>query len=185
MPGRSGGVCWLISNLLLGAVTNTNKFDFGLTENELLLRDLHTEDLRLAARLEEANERLHSEELASFLEKEQFPGTGNFTQHPINVFHLIKKHSLATNNLLLRLGEGEVKEKILELRNETDLIRTLRLEDLKRSMSALAVMIHSYHLDLEAFARGEIPANTFGSGGRPLLATRPLTANDLGRERDI
>ena len=69
----------------------------------------------------------------------------------------------------------------MKLRNETDLIRTLQLEDVKRSMSALAVMVHSYDLDLEVFARGEIPANRYGSGARPLLATRPLTANDLGK----
>ena len=94
----------------------------------LLLRDLHAEDLQLTARLEEANGDLNSEEISRFLRREQFPSTANFTQHPINVFHLIKKHTLATNNLLLRLGEAEVKERILELRNGTDLIRTLRLE---------------------------------------------------------
>ena len=37
------------------------------------------------------------------------PASANFTQHPINVFHLIKKHTLATNNLLLQLGEGKAK----------------------------------------------------------------------------
>ena len=37
------------------------------------------------------------------------PASANFTQHPINVFHLIKKHTLATNNLLLQLGEGKSK----------------------------------------------------------------------------
>ena len=63
MPGWTGGV-WLTVvtvNIFLGVVTNTNKFDFGLTENSALLRDLHTEDLLLTARLEEAKERLNSE----------------------------------------------------------------------------------------------------------------------------
>ena len=63
MPGWTGGV-WLTVvtvNSFLGVVTNTNKFDFGLTENSALLRDLHTEDLLLTARLEEAKERLNSE----------------------------------------------------------------------------------------------------------------------------
>ena len=63
MPGWTGGV-WLTVvtvNTFLGVVTNTNKFDFGLTENSALLRDLHTEDLLLTARLEEAKERLNSE----------------------------------------------------------------------------------------------------------------------------
>ena len=63
MPGWTGGD-WLIVvtvNSFLGVVTNTNKFDFGLTENSALLRDLHTEDLLLTARLEEAKERLNSE----------------------------------------------------------------------------------------------------------------------------
>ena len=63
MPGWTGGV-WLTVvtvNSFLGVVTNTNKFDFGLTENSALLRDLHTEDLQLTARLEEAKERLNSE----------------------------------------------------------------------------------------------------------------------------
>ena len=63
MSGWTGGV-WLTVvtvNIFLGVVTNTNKFDFGLTENSALLRDLHTEDLQLTARLEEAKERLNSE----------------------------------------------------------------------------------------------------------------------------
>ena len=172
----------MIFSILLGLVTNTSKYDFGLIENEPLLRDLHTEDLRLTARLKEANEVLKSEEFSQFLQREEFPASASFIEHPINVFHLIKKHTLATNNLLLRLGEGEVKRKILELRNGTDLIRTLQLEDIKGSMSALAVMVHSYNLDVEVFAMGEIPAGKYGTGARPLTASRPLTANDLGRE---
>ena len=38
-----------------GGVTSDNKYDFGLIENEPLLRDLHTEDLLLSSTLEEAN----------------------------------------------------------------------------------------------------------------------------------
>ena len=49
-------------------------------------------------------------------------------------------------------------------------------------MSALAVMVHSYELDVDVFARGEIPAYLQRAGDQPLLASRPLPANDLGAE---
>ena len=170
----------LIVNILSGIVTTFNKYDFGLFENEPLLIDLHREDLELTARLEQANQRFNNEEISKYLEKEEVLPTVSYIGHPINVFHLIKKHTLAFNGLLLRLGEEEVKDRLRELRNGTDLIRTLQYEDLKRSMNALAVMIHSYDINLDTFAKGEIAANKFGNGDTPLLASRGLTANDLG-----
>ena len=169
-----------IVNIFYGGVVSDNKYDFGLIENEPLLRDLHSEDLVLSSTLEEANKNLDSEEISNFLSKEKIPDTADFTRHPINVFHLIKKHTLIFNGLLRRLGEGETRDKILELRNGTELIKTLNYDDLKRSMNALAVMIHSYDLDVDILAKGEIPANKFGNGGRPLLSHRGLTAIDLG-----
>ena len=63
------------------------------------------ENLKLRPRVDQSN----SQEFNSFLEREKLPASANFTQHPINVFHLIKKHTLATNNLLLQLGEGKAK----------------------------------------------------------------------------
>ena len=169
-----------VVNILYTGVVSDNKYDFGLIENEPLLRDLHNEDLLLSSTLEEVNKNLESEEISKFLSKEKIPDTADFIRHPINVYHLIKKHTLAFRGLLLRMGEGETKEKILELRNGTELIKTLHQGDLKRSMNALAVMIHSYNLDVDIFAKGEIPANKFGNGGRPLLSNRGLTAHDLG-----
>ena len=169
-----------IVNILYGGLDSVNKYDFGFIENEPLLRDLHTEDLLLSSALEEANKNLDSEEISKFLSKEKIPDTADFTRHPINVFHLIKKHTLAFNGLLLRLGEGQTRDKILELRNGTELIKTLRPDDLKRCMNALAVLIHSYDLDVDILAKGEIPANKFGNEGPALQSSRGLTANDLG-----
>ena len=163
-----------------GGVVSVNKYDFGLIENEPLLRDLHTEDLLLSSTLKKANKHLNSEEISKFLLKEKTPDTTDYTRHPINVFHLIKKHTLAFNGLISRVGEGGARDKILELRNGTDLIKTLQYDDLQRSLDALAVMIHSYDLDVDIFARGEIPANKFGNGDRALVSSRGLTANDLG-----
>ena len=177
---RSWTAVFVVNILYGGLVVADNKYDFGLIENEPLLRELHTEDLLLSSTLEEENKNIQSEEISKFLLKEKIPDTADFTRHPINVFHLIKKHTLAFKGLLLRLGEGEVRDKILELRNGTDLIKTLHYEDLTRSMNALAVMIHSYDLDVDIFAKGEIPANKFGNGDRPLVSNRGLTANDLG-----
>ena len=171
---------FVVKILYCALVVSLNKYDFGLIENEPLLRDLHTEDLLLSSTLEEANKNIQNEEISKFLLKEKIPDNSDFTHHPINVFHLIKKHTLAFDGLLLRVGEGEVKDKILELRNGTELIKTLHHEDLKKSMNALAVMIHSYDLDVDSFAKGEIPANKFGNGDRPLVSNRGLTANDLG-----
>ena len=170
-----------VVNILYGAlVVSLNKYDFGLIENEPLLRDLHTEDLLLSSTLEEANKHLDSEEISKFLLKEKIPSRADFTRHPINVFHLIKKHTLAFNGLLSRLGEGGARDQMLELRNGTDLIKTLSLDDLQRSLDALAVIIHSYDLDVDILARGEIPANKYGNGDQALVASRGLTANDLG-----
>ena len=169
-----------IVNILLGIVKTVNKYDFGLFENEPLLIDLHREDLELMTRIEEANVELNSQEVSKYLEKERVLPAVSYIGHPINVFHLIKKHTLAFQGLLLRLGEGGVKERLQELRNGTELIRTLQYDDLKRSMNALAVMIHSYDLEVDIFSRGEIPANKYGNGDTPLVASRGLTANDLG-----
>ena len=156
---------FVVNILHSGGVVSDNKYDFGLIENEPLLRDLHTEDLLLSSTLKKANKHLNSEEISKFLLKEKTPDTTDYTRHPINVFHLIKKHTLAFNGLISRVGEGGARDKILELRNGTDLIKTLQYDDLQRSLDALAVMIHSYDLDVDIFAKGEIPANQFGNGG--------------------
>ena len=62
-----------IVNILYGGLDSVNKYDFGLIENEPLLRDLHTEDLMLSSALEEANKNLDSEEISKFLSKEKIP----------------------------------------------------------------------------------------------------------------
>ena len=148
----------LIINILYGVVTNVNKYDFGLFENEPLLLDLHSEDIQLTSNLAEVNKDLKSEEISKFLKKEEVSPETSYIEHPINVFHLIKKHTLAFNGLLLRTGPGRVRDKLEQLKNETVLIRTLQTDDLKKSMNALAVMIHSHEMDVDIFSKGEIPA---------------------------
>ena len=169
----------LIVNILAGIVINVNKFDFGLFENEPLLIDLHREDLELTDSIAEANDQFNNEEISDYLEKERVLPEVSYISHPVNAYHLIKKHTLTFNDLLLGVGV-EVKERLEELRNRTELIRTLQDDDLKRSRNALAVIIHSYDMDLDTFARGEIEANSFGNGASPLQASRGLSANDLG-----
>ena len=56
-----------IVNIFYGGVVSDNKYDFGLIENEPLLRDLHSEDLLLSSTLEEANKYLDSEDISNFL----------------------------------------------------------------------------------------------------------------------
>ena len=170
----------LIINIMYRVVTNVNKYDFGLFENEPLLLDLHSEDIQLTSNLAEVNKDLKSEEISKFLKKEEISPETSYIEHPINVFHLIKKHTLAFNGLLLRTGQGKVRDKLEQLKNETVLIRTLQTDDLKKSMNALAVMIHSHDMDVDIFSKGEIPANKYGNGESPLIASRVLTANDLG-----
>ena len=169
----------LIVNILAGIVVNVNKFDFGLFENEPLLIDLHREDLELTDSIAEANGQFNNKEISEYLDKERVSPEVSDISHPVNAYHLIKKHTLAFNDLLLRL-EVEVKERLEDLRNRTELIRTLQDDDLKRSRNALAVIIHSYDMDLDTFARGEIEANRFGNGASTLQASRGLSANDLG-----
>ena len=67
------------------------------------------------------------------------------------------------------------RDKMIAIREQTKIIKTVTRDDLDQTVSALVVMIHSHHLDVARLARGEIPAN----GGSSLLSDRGLGPGDL------
>ena len=88
----------------------SNEFDFGLMENEPLLQELFKEDRRFLQEMYKINERSPDHILHNFL-KEEFNSSlmeiitaEEYVQHPINVFHLIRRNSVLVKELLSQIA---------------------------------------------------------------------------------
>ena len=71
----------------------TNKFNFGLFENEPRLKLLLQEDLIFCSELQKLSGQYQDDSLSEFIELQNIdPNSDSFyIQHPLNVYHLIKK----------------------------------------------------------------------------------------------
>ena len=172
----------LLLECLCGKVS-TNEFDFGLMENEPLLQQLYKEDSAFLQETYKINERSQDHTLSNFL-KEEFNSSlmkltaEEYVQHPINVFHLIKRNSLLIKDLLFKVKSKDIKEEINKVYEDTILLKTLNMEDFNKALHALVMMIHSYELDIERFRQGYIEASNL-KNTEPIQAIRKLSSIDL------
>ena len=157
-----------------------NIFDFGLFENEPLLKTVALEDIRINSELEEYNKVYQDKTLDKYFQTQTRVTTEpNFMDHPINAYHVIKKYALVFPSIVHKLSSAKLKYKIQTQINTTESIKNVTQEDLKRSISGLVHIIFSYDLDIDEFAKGTIPANIHGNGPSDFVSEKPLLADDL------
>ena len=113
----------IVFTVLLSRVNNVKKYDFGIFENEILLKALQSEDILLTSKLEEYNLRLKSEDISKFLKEELQLYSESAVHHPVNAFHLIRKYSRTFPELINRTRRAEVRTELEGLRDTTELIR--------------------------------------------------------------
>ena len=144
-------------------------FDFGLMENEQLVMELAREEQQLLSGLATVQQHQSQTALTSLLtHADSWDNTSaaEFVLYPVNVFHLIKRNlenkvrakALIENRNLSQ----EVINKVSSLYEQSELLKQLKDEDLQQSINALAIMIHSYNIDVEEFSRGVVCANSEG-----------------------
>ena len=157
-----------------------NKFDFGLFENEPLLKTVAYEDIRINSVLEEYNKVYQDKTLDKFLHTQTRVTTDpHFMEHPLNAYQVIKKYALVYPSMVNKLFSDKLKYKIQTQVNNTEIIQNVSQDDLKRSVSGLVQIIFSYDLDIDDFSKGIIPANIYGNGPADLVSEKPLLADDL------
>ena len=173
--------------LLLGFFSwkvSANEFDFGLMENEPLLQQLFKEDRDFLQEMYKVNERFPDIILEKFL-KEEFNSSligklsaEEYVQHPINVFHLIRRNAVLIQELLSQMSTKETVEEATKAYEDTTILKTLNVNDLHKAINAIVIMIHSYELNIDEFSKGDIVVSHMVVDG-PIRAVRPLDAIDL------
>ena len=146
-------------------------YDFGVLENENLLRTLLQEDQILTTKLRELNNQHQDFYLDRFIKNQTInlgdQSISSYIQHPINSFQLIKKHAVVFPAVLENVNPelvNIIKDQLLK--NTT--MNTLSDEDLRQAMNGLVLMIHSFQLDVDKFSKGEIPGFKHGNKGESL-----------------
>ena len=156
------------------------KFDFGLFENEPFLKTVASEDRKMSSLFDYFNKEYEDSTLDEFLQTQtRVKEDLNFIQHPINVFHVIKKYVHVYPRMFEKLLSSQLKHKIQAQFNSTERIQFITHDDFKRSVNGLVHIIFSYDLDIEQFSRGIIPANLHGNKDKDLVSERQLLADDL------
>ena len=168
----------IFANILIAL---SNKFNFGLFENEPRLKLLLQEDLIFCSELQKLSGQYQDDSLSEFIELQNIdPNSDSFyIQHPLNVYHLIKKYASDLPILISRVKLKDLGNKIQHHRNMTKIIASITDDDLKKTLNGIILIIYSYNLDLEKFSKGIIPANQHGNGGQDLVSDKHLYADDL------
>ena len=170
---------------LLCLTASASQFDFGLMENERLVMELAREERTLLAGLTRLQQQHPDPMLSEFLTgvKVQDKSAELFVQHPVNVYHLIKRNGILLRELIhhrikvcernfysrysapyhptIEMMYGSLQNEatlaeVRRLHNSTSLLKTVQLGDLQQCVAALVIMIHSYDLDLDNFSRGRL-----------------------------
>ena len=146
-------------------------YDFGVLENENLLRTLLQEDQILTTKLRELNNQHQDFYLDRFIRNQTInlgdQSISSYIQHPINSFQLIKKHAVVFPAVLENV-DPELVNIINDQLLKNTTMNTLSDEDLRQAMNGLVLMIHSFQLDVDKFSKGEIPGFKHGNKGESL-----------------
>ena len=139
-------------------------YNYGLLENEPLLRVLCEEDRRLYQDLLSLNRTRDNRELARYLDvayrgfsEEVRPEV--HVQHPVNSYSLIKRaavHSRSLGQLLRDSGHEVLAQEVERLLAATRLYKTVGPKDMTGAMNGLIMIAHAYKLDVEELRRGSL-----------------------------
>ena len=142
------------------------KYDFGLLENESLLRELCVEDRDIHQELVTLNSLYKSVQLDYYL-KYVFgnlseSSVDEYVKHPINSYNLIQRAYTYMKELSLGLEKEETEDsknimKILnEKLNKTNIYKTVTSKDMLGAVKGLLMISHTYDTDVELFRNGEL-----------------------------
>ena len=179
-----------IVTLFIGCVsfiainTSAHEYDFGLMESEPLLQKLFIENNIFLNKLGIISTKHSDRDLEHFVKTEfnsnvtEIPADV-FVQHPINVFHLIKRYGLFIKQLFNQMKSKEIVEKIKTIYEESEILKTVNQDDFTKSVNAIVVMIHSYELDMNKLRDGIIDIQHLQRETKPFKSVNKLSTSEL------
>ena len=174
-----GDITLLVLLCIRVTLHSDSPYDFGLFENERLLRRVFEEDQQITIDLENVEKKHGSNVLKKFLESQLISQNVSYIQHPVNVYHLLKKYAVIFPQIVNKTESEDLKDHIRLTHKRTKHLAGLSHDDYHKCLNGLVHMIHSFDLDMEQFSRGVIPPLQHGNGDQALVAAKPLMADDL------
>ena len=141
------------------------KYDFGLIENEPLLRELCKEDRTVHQELVSLNSVYESVQLDYYLKNVYGNlseiSVNEYVKHPINSYNLIRRASIHMKELVLNLKKEDTKDSsaikgtLKVLLDESKILNTVTNKDLYGALKGILIISHTYDTDIEKFRKGE------------------------------
>ena len=157
---------------LLVAISAKHDYNFGLLENEPLLRLLCKEDRHLHNQLMQLNATgPGNHELQRFLNISSQTGRQDdmtpeaFVKHPVNSYNLIKRATVYVPEALRLIrgsGDEELADKVQGLVEATKLYKDVTRKDMVGALHGLTMIIHAYKLKVELLSKGQLSSETSG-----------------------
>ena len=145
-------------------VLAVNPYDFGLIENEPLLRQLCRKDRLVHSELVRLNSVYNSAQLDHYLKhvhgKISDVSVNDFVKHPVNAFNLIRRASIQIKSLVFDLqnedenDNSEIIEALRQRLNETKIYKSVSNKDMYGALKVKHVVGSS------------LSGSTGGHGGR-------------------
>ena len=181
---KFGVLLYLVTFLFMTSKTQANEYDFGLMESEPNLQKLFEESNIFLNKLSIISERHSEADLQHFVKTEMSPNVTNispevFVQHPINVFHLIKRYGLFIQQLFNQMKSKQILAEIKSIYDETDIIKTVNYDDFTKCVNALVVMIHSYDLNMLDLKEGIIDIGHLQQERKPFKSVNKLKTSEI------
>ena len=153
-------------------------------ESEPNLQKLFEENNIFLNKLSIISQRHSEADLQYFVKTELSPNTTHmlpeeFVQHPINVFHLIKRYGLFIQQLFNQMKSKQIIAEIKSIYEETDILKTVNYEDFTKCVNAIVVMIHSYDLDMLNLREGIIDIGHLQQERKPFKSVSKLTTSEI------
>jgi len=148
------------------ATVDGAKYDFGLIENEPLLRELCSEDRMIHLELLSLNSVYKSLSLEFYLNN--YYGNHSdmsiieYVKHPVSSYNLIKRASIYMKELAIKLKKEETEDsgKIIKVLQEKlgamKIYNTVTNSDMFGAVKGLLIISHTYDSDIEMFRKGEL-----------------------------
>ena len=175
--------------ILFVVISAKHEYDFGLLENEPLLKQLCKEDRQLQSQLTVLNATMPggNPELARFLTTAYRNAAGQddsppevHVKHPVNSYNLIKRATVYVPEaigLIRSSGDGDLADKVENLLNETEVYKSVSSKDMVGALHGLTMIIHAYKLKIELLSQGRLSSSA--TGGDLFEAGSKLEVNDL------
>ena len=166
------------------------QFEFGLMENEPLLKKLFNEEKQVLSKIYELNSKYKVIIAKNKLKERDFHDdiTGfEYVQHPINAYTLIKSAwqlnnidklfplSIIASNPKLKIYRDEYSD----LLDKTEVLKTVEMEEVDGAKRAWVVFIHTYDMDSDLIQRGLIDITSLQTDEEAKECLTRLNANDF------